>query len=149
MAEYLQIRQDNEFRTVFYKKTPGDQANRSRLVMVDRLQQLTPFQMLLSSLGICTGILLHSYAQERQIDLDMLIFRMTYFHEKIQSGNDMLDLIEQVISYSGNLSEPENERLQAVSRHCAVHHILQKGVQIETRWNAQQVTDEKEKHLEI
>ena len=149
MDEYLQIRQDFEFRTVFYKQIPGNHANHGRLVMVNRFQQLTPFQMLLGSLGVCTGILLHSYAQERQIDLKMLIFRLTYSHEKIQTGNDVLDLIEQTISYSGSLSEEENDRLEAVSRHCAVHHILQKGIQIETRWNKRQIMGEKEKQLEI
>lgn len=68
MGEKVKIRQNNNFEIQFWGSDPHD-AESDALLQVTHLHALTPYGMMLASLGSCTTIVLHTYAQNHHIDL--------------------------------------------------------------------------------
>jgi uncharacterized OsmC-like protein len=92
--------------------------------IIDSFYDVTPHGMLLVSLGACTCIMLHSYAQNHNIELEEVEVRMQYFHEPE-------DHIEATVGLTGEFDEKTYARLIQVSPHCTVHHALDKGIAID------------------
>ena len=107
---------------------------------VERLFDVTPYGMLLVSLGGCTGILLHSYAEGRGIPLDAVEMRLEY-HRDFDDDCEKCEAIEHYGEHifatltleGGDLSESERARLWQVSHQCPVHKILEEGIVVQ--WN--------------
>lgn len=107
-------------------------------VLVHSVYELTPYTMMLVSLATCTAILLTSYAENHEIDLTEVELRLEYqrnFKEDCKNCEEIDQYEEQIvesIQYRGNLSEQDRRRLQAISRRCPIHMIMEQGISIQS-----------------
>jgi len=137
MGERVIVRQDRNFITQVLAVDPHEPES-DELHQVDHIHQLTPYGMLLTSLGSCTAIVLHTYAQHHNIDLEQVAVELEYSRVFAEDCADCEEIdeyeehIEQEVSVSGNLTDRDQERLDAISRHCSIHKLLVHGVGIDT-----------------
>jgi uncharacterized OsmC-like protein len=138
MAERVIIRQNNRFEIELFASDPhGEGPEETR--PVERVDDLTPYGMLLASLGSCTAILLHSYAQSRGLKLREVELQLRYardFKHDCQNceGPDQYDeYIDLDITLAGELAEQERERLLLISRQCPIHKIIKSGIEVRAR----------------
>lgn len=125
MADNVIVRQDSRMQMTFEAVDPLAADNDvAGYHLIDSLYDLTPHGMLLASLGACTCIMLHSYAQNRGIDLAEVELRMRYIHEPE-------DRIEATVGLTGDFDEKVYDRLIRISPHCSVHDALHRGIAID------------------
>jgi uncharacterized OsmC-like protein len=135
MTEKIIVRQKADFSTEILVADP-DNPDSHELMTVHSIFELTPYSMLLASIGTCTTILLHSYAQKRGIDLQEVEIRLEYkrnFKEDCENCENIeayTDQIDKEMTFTGTLKDVEKERLLAVSHQCPVHRIVEDGIPI-------------------
>jgi uncharacterized OsmC-like protein len=130
------VRQNSQYETEFQIPDPEDPES-GEYVSIAHLHALTPFGMMLVSVGTCTTILLHSYAQNHGIPLDEVQIDLEYsrdFHpgseEASREGYD--EQISQQIHLYGDLDRETRHKLFAISHHCSIEKILENGIDIES-----------------
>ena len=138
MAEQVIIRQNKHFGTEV-KATDPHQPESTELRPVSYLHELSPYGMLLLSAGACTAILLNSYAQNHEIDLEAVSLQLTYERDAEQDCKDCEtdqkfdELIRESMTLEGDLSSEERQRLFRVSHQCSVVKILRQGIEISSQ----------------
>lgn len=138
MAERVIIRQTSNFETEILAPDPFT-PDSDELNPVSHINDLTPYGMLLASLGSCTAILLHSFAQHHELDLRQVELRIQYernFKEDCKNCEEIdkyEEHIEQEIKFTGKLTPEERNKLFLVSRHCPIHKILERGIEVKSR----------------
>jgi len=134
--ETVVVRQTHDLLTEFSyadSRVEGD----GEPQVVAGLHDLTPYGMLLAALGSCTAILLHSYAQSHQVDLEEVTVRATYARvfdadcEQCEGQEKYTQHITAEVGFRGKLSPTERNKLFLISKHCPVHKILRGGVATE------------------
>jgi putative redox protein len=137
VGERVIVRQDRDFIMEILAVDPHDPQS-DEFVEVYHVHQLTPYGMLMVSLGACTAIVLHTYAQHHDIDLDEVELRLTYdriFAEdcaECEMIERYKEHIDEEISLVGDLTDHDRDRLYAVSRHCSIHKILSHGMEVDS-----------------
>jgi putative redox protein len=95
--------------------------------------------MLLASLGACTGIVLHTYAQHHDVDLQEVELNLQYqrvFQDDCEncSEDDRYDeVIDMELTLFGDLTGKERNKLYHIAQHCSVHKMLEAGIKIHSR----------------
>ena len=137
-GERVIVRQDRAFETKFLAfDLRGAPAAGARSVV--HPQELTPYGMLLVSLGACTAIVLHTYAQHHELSLDRVELRLRYDRvfakdcEDCEKTNQYEDGVDLEIALEGNLNSEDRERLLLVSLHCPIHKMLARGIPVRSR----------------
>ncbi len=125
MAEKVIVRQDSRYRLSVEAVDP--QGDPDEFYPVGRLHDVTPFGMLLVSLGACTTILLHSYSQNRGLRLREAEVRLEY----LGAQGRQPERITAEVAVRGDLTADEEQRLLQVSPHCAIHNLLENGIEIQ------------------
>lgn len=137
MGERVVVTQDRDFITTVEAADPH-RPESEELQEVHHVHELTPYGMMMLSLGSCTGIVLHTYAHHHGIELHEVSFDMTYDRifaedcaecEEIETYQEHID---EAIALRGELSDAERERLYRVSHQCPIHKILQNGMTVES-----------------
>jgi putative redox protein len=91
----------------------------------------TPYDLLVSALGACTGMTLRVYADYKKLSLDAVIVRLR--HQKIHAEDcqdcedpgSKIDFIEREIELHGDLDEPTRRKLLDIANRCPVHRTLE------------------------
>ena len=89
-----------------------------------------PYEFLLASLGSCTVIQVRMYADYKQWDVDEIKTDLT-LETKTENGVAHTH-IQQRLTFTGNLSTEQRERLVKVADTCPVSTILRGEIQIES-----------------
>ena len=137
MGESIIVRQNNDFEIEILARDPHD-PDAHQFHPVDDVRHLTPYGMLLSGLGSCTAIVLHTYAEHHGVDLQQVELRLEYdriFNDdcvNCEKTQKYTEQIETEIVLIGNLSPEERKRLYMVSKHCPIHKMLKDGIQVKS-----------------
>ena len=99
----------------------------------------TPYDLLISALGACTGMTLRMYADRKGWDLREV--RVHLSHKKdypedagmTHEPKGKLDHISRVLELEGNLDESQRMRLLEIADKCPVHRTLHSQIVIKTR----------------
>ncbi len=133
MTERVIVRQNAQFEAFVLATDPQDPAA-EEYRPVEHVLQLTPFGMLLVSMGTCTTILLHSYAQNHNLDLREVEIRLHYA-EAEKPGQGYEEDIHETVLLDGDLTPEARERLFRISRQCAIHRLVEKGVAVHSHFS--------------
>jgi uncharacterized OsmC-like protein/pimeloyl-ACP methyl ester carboxylesterase len=98
----------------------------------------TPYGLLLAALGACTSMTVRLYAQRKGWPLDSTTVTLT--HGRIHAEDcanceteaGMLDRIERVLQFAGDLDADQRAKLLEIADMCPVHRTLRSEVVIDT-----------------
>jgi uncharacterized OsmC-like protein len=138
MAEKVIVRQGSNYETEILGPDPHDPESQ-KLHPVRNIYDLTPYGMLLASLGSCTAALLNSYAQNHGLELQGVDLRLRYERnfkkdcENCEGIDRYEEEIDEEISFLGNLTSNEREKLFMISHHCPIHKMLKSGITVNSQ----------------
>ena len=82
-------------------------------------KNIKPFELLISSLGLCTSVTVRMYAQTKNIALDKIVVDTTY--EKVD-GKDVLNV--EIGLIGDKLTPEDRKKLMIVAKGCPVHRLI-------------------------
>jgi putative redox protein len=98
-----------------------------------------PYELLLIALGSCVGITLRMYADRKQWPLEAVRVELSWARVHMadcadcDNGFELTHGITMELSFVGDLSESQRERLMDIANKCPVHRTLSSPVQIQAR----------------
>jgi putative redox protein len=137
MAEKVIVRMKNGLKAEVWAPDPRDPES-DEIRLAGSLNELTPYGMLMASLGICTAQLLHSYAGHHGLQLDDVEFVIQYrrvFRKDIEHYDlitKFSEHIEQEIILNGKLTPGERDRLFMIADRCPVNRMLGQGIEVQS-----------------
>ncbi len=103
-----------------------------------------PYDLLVASLGACTGMTLRMYANHKKWPLEEV--RVHLQHQKIYAEDcsecqekNKIDHIERIIELEGPLDEQQKKRLIEIADKCPVHKTLSSAPSIVTTFREQKL----------
>lgn len=123
------VQQDREFRMAMMALNEGQ----DELHEVRHIHELSPYTMMLAGLASCTNIVTLSYAQHHDVDLDLVETTVIYHREEKAdptSGKPYDEWIEEGVTFEGDLSDQERDRLEHVARACSIRKMYESGIEI-------------------
>ncbi len=100
---------------------------------------MSPYELLLSSLGSCTAITLRMYADRKKWDLKEVKVHLEHYKQHAKDSdccaedNTKIDKFVREIKLKGNLTNMQKERLIQIANRCPVHRTLENKIEIETK----------------
>ncbi len=97
-----------------------------------------PYQHLLAGLGACTVMTLRMYANRKKIPMVNAIVTLTHSREHgedcqaCDEAHPRVDVIERTISFEGDLSQEQIDRLLVIADKCPVHRTLHNKIDVRT-----------------
>ncbi|MFW5714455.1 MAG: OsmC family protein [Brevefilum sp.] len=137
MSERVVVYQDRSFRTEFKAADPNEKES-TQVENVVHLHGLTPYGMLLASVGSCTAIVVNSYARNHNIPLKGITVDARYDRvfaedcDDCDAENEYEEIIRESVVFEGDLDEKQLKRLHQVAKACSVRRLLESGIRVET-----------------
>lgn len=137
MTEKVYIRQDRNFQTEYRATDPQDESS-DDFRGISQLHQLTPYGMLLASLGGCTAIVVNTYANHHEVPLEEIELQLLYRRrfkedcENCETIDRYDDHIYQDVTLHGDLSEDQRKKLFQIAQMCSIHKMMEQGVTIDS-----------------
>ncbi len=100
---------------------------------------MSPYELLLASLGSCTAITLRMYADRKEWDLTEVKVHLEHFKQHAKDSNNCnenntkIDKFVREIKLKGNLTTEQKNRLIQIANRCPVHKTLENKIEIETK----------------
>ena len=96
------------------------------------------FEILMASLAACANITVQMYAEKYQWRLGRVQSEVSWVRILAEDPDSdlktrMMDRLELELSFSGDLSQEQEERLVEIAGRCPVHLVLTSSVEIHTR----------------
>lgn len=138
MAERVVVHMNSEFGAYFTVSDPESETDKEPRD-VSALHQLTPYGMLLASLGTCTAMVVQTYARNRNLPLDEIELILEFGRafdddcENCEHIDHYDEVIREEIRLQGNLSAEQREKLFQISHQCPINKMLQAGTKIDSR----------------
>ena len=129
MSERVVVYQDKSFRTSFRAADPNEEDN-SIIETVMHLHNLTPYGMLLASLGACTAIVVNTYARNHGIPLRGISVDVFRNYRVKVLENNYEEVIREKVEFEGDLDESQLKRLHKVVKACSVRRLLENGMRV-------------------
>ena len=138
MGEKVIVRQNNQFGTEILALDPS----RSRRPPVPpgwRRSSTDALRDVVGGSGLCTAIVLHTYAQHHGVGLREVELRLKYDRvfaddcEECEGIEEYREQIAEEIVLTGDLTPQDRKRLFAVSKHCPIHKMLTGGIEVQSR----------------
>lgn len=145
MTERITIRQNKDLETEFWSQDPESEEP-GETQPISQIHALTPYGMLLASLGSCTAIIVNTYAGKKNLNLETVELRLSYnrsFTKDCENCDDLGEMSETIameIEFSGDLTSEERQKLFLVSKQCPIHKKLHEGIEINTQLVENQVS---------
>src|SRR5215475_4148207 len=98
-----------------------------------------PYELLLIALGSCVSMTVRMYADRKQWPLEAVRVELAWARVHVEDcaacdkGIEFTDGIEMQLSFFGDLSESQRERLMQIANKCPVHRTLSSPIQIRAR----------------
>ncbi len=98
-----------------------------------------PYELLLSALGACTSITLRMYANRKGLDLKGVEVRLRHgrIHAEdcaeCEKESGMIDRIDKVLRFEGDLTEAQRQRLLEIAELCPVNRTLHNEILTKSR----------------
>lgn len=138
MTERVIVIQNNKFEIEFQTTDPHDHDS-DEFHPVIHIHKLSPYTMLLSSVGSCTSIVLHTYAQNHDVDLREVELHLQYRRdlqddrEDANSGGRYEEKIDEALILRGDLNDQDRQKLFRVAQQCSIHKMLEAGIEISSQ----------------
>lgn len=135
MSERVVVYQDKSFRTEFRAADPNDEESND-VETVMHLHNLTPYGMLLASVGACTAIVVNPYARNHGIPLRGITVDVAYDRvfvddcDDCDADNQYEEIIREQVDFEGKLDENQLKRLHQVVKACSVRRLLENGIRV-------------------
>ncbi len=97
-----------------------------------------PYDLLLAALGACTSMTVRLYADRKQWPLKRIMVRLKHGRiyakdcAECETKEGMIDHIDRVITFEGELDAEQRKRLMEIADKCPVHHTLTSEVEIQS-----------------
>ena len=137
MADRVIVWQDHEFHTRFWAELEGED-HKGKLEEVDNIHKCNPYSMMLGSLGSCTAIVLHTYAQYHQLKLNEVELRLRYDRSyqkdcvECETQEQYHEEIHEDLLLRGDLSSAEKQKLLTIAHACPIYRMFKEGIPIRT-----------------
>ena len=137
MPEKVVVRQKNNFETEFWALDP-EAPESAELFPIRHIEDLTPYGMLLASVGSCTAVVVNTYAQYHGLELKEVELATEYqrtFKDDCEHCEEISQYEEQInmdVSFKGNLTPQEHEKLFKISLQCPIHKMLKGGIKVQS-----------------
>lgn len=98
-----------------------------------------PYDLLLMSLGACTSMTLRMYANHKELPIENIKVRLRHGRvhaedcEDCEHKSGTINKIKREISYEGDLSKEQHQRLLEIADRCPVHKTLTGNLEVTTR----------------
>ena len=99
----------------------------------------TPYDLLSAALASCTTMTLRMYAEHKGIDLESTTVRVRHGKTHAADCDDCetragkVDEFRRELSFAGNLTDAERDRMVEIADKCPVHRTLHSEVKVRTR----------------
>jgi len=138
MSERMVVWQDDKFVTRYWVEMEGE-SEKGKLEEVDELHKFNPYNLMLGSLGACTAIVLHTYAQHHQLKLKEVKIHLGYDRdylkdcEECETGGKYSEEIHEDILLKGDLSGEARQKLLTIAHACPIYRMFKEGIPIHAR----------------
>jgi putative redox protein len=92
---------------------------------------MSPYQLLLSSLGACTVVTLRMYADRKEWNVDSIKVSLNLSRDMVNGVAN--STITRDLEFEGAIDEEQKQRLVQIANACPVHKILTGNISIQTQ----------------
>jgi putative redox protein len=137
MSEKVIVRQNKHYQVEFWASDPREPES-DEVEQIGGLHEVTPYGMMLVSIATCTAQVVLAFAQHHDIDLEDVTLELEYQRDYDQDCEDCEEIeefqerITEQISFSGDLSSKEEEKLFRIAHQCPIQKIFEEGIEIQS-----------------